>query len=73
VANHIDHVVKLIGIDHVGIGADFDGIGFVPRGLEDVSSYPRLTEELLRRGYSSSDIRKILGKNVLRVVKANCP
>ena len=73
VADHIDYVVKLIGIDHVGIGADFDGIGFVPRGLEDVSSYPRLTTELLRRGYSNSDIRKVLGKNVLRVVKANCP
>ena len=73
VADHIDYVVTLIGIDHVGIGADFDGIGFVPRGLEDVSSYPRLTAELLRRGYSHSDIKKILGKNVLRVIKANCP
>lgn len=73
VADHIDHIVKLIGIDHVGIGADFDGIGFVPRGLEDVSSYPRLTAELLKRGYRNSDIKKILGKNVLRVIKANCP
>lgn len=73
VADHIDYIVKLIGIDHVGIGADFDGIGFVPRGLEDVSSYPRLTEELIRRGYSNMAIKKILGKNVLRVVKANCP
>lgn len=73
VADHIDHVVKLIGVDHVGIGADFDGIGFVPRGLEDVSSYPNLTAELLRRGYSNADIKKILGKNVLRVIKANCP
>jgi membrane dipeptidase len=73
VADHIDYIVNLIGIDHVGIGADFDGIGFVPRGLEDVSSYPRLTDELIRRGYSNSAIKKILGKNVLRVVKANCP
>ncbi|MFM7646285.1 MAG: dipeptidase [Sphingomonadales bacterium] len=73
VADHIDYVVKLVGVDHVGIGADFDGIGFVPRGLEDVSSYPRLTTELLRRGYSHQDIKKILGKNVLRVIKANCP
>ncbi len=73
VADHIDYIVKLIGIDHVGIGADFDGIGFVPRGLEDVSSYPRLTAELVRRGYSNGDIKKILGKNVLRVIKANCP
>lgn len=73
VVDHIDHIVKLIGIDHVGLGADFDGIGFVPRGLEDVSSYPRLTTALLARGYSTSDIKKILGKNVLRVVKANCP
>jgi len=73
VADHIDHIVKLIGVDHVGIGADFDGIGFVPRGLEDVSTYPRLTEELIRRGYHKKDIKKILGKNVLRVIKANCP
>ncbi len=73
VADHIDHVVKLIGVDHVGIGADFDGIGFVPRGLEDVSTYPRLTEELLKRGYKKRAIKKILGKNVLRVIKANCP
>ena len=73
VADHIDHIVKLIGVDHVGIGADFDGIGFVPRGLEDVSTYPRLTEELIRRGYHKKDIKKILGRNVLRVIKANCP
>jgi membrane dipeptidase len=73
VADHIDYVVRLIGIDHVGIGADFDGIGFVPRGLEDVSSYPHLTAALAQRGYSRSDIKKVLGKNVLRVIKANCP
>jgi len=73
VADHIDYIVKLIGIDHVGIGADFDGIGFVPRGLEDVSRYPWLTEELIRRGYTKGDIKKILGKNVLRVIKDNCP
>lgn len=73
VVDHIDYIAKLIGVDHVGIGADFDGIGFVPRGLEDVSTYPRLTTELLHRGYSKKDIRKILGQNVLRVIKANCP
>jgi len=73
VADHIDYIVKLIGIDHVGLGADFDGIGFVPRGLEDVSSYPRLTDELLRRGYTHRDLKKVLGENVLRVIKANCP
>jgi membrane dipeptidase len=66
VADHIDHLVKVAGIDHVGIGSDFDGITSWPEGLEDVSCYPKLTEELLRRGYSDPDIKKILGGNVLR-------
>jgi membrane dipeptidase len=66
VADHIDHIVKAAGIDHVGLGGDFDGISTVPVGLEDVSCYPRLTEELLRRGYSEGDVHKILGGNVLR-------
>lgn len=73
VADHIDYIVKLVGPDYVGIGADYDGIGFVPNGLEDVSTYPRLTEELKLRGYSNKDIKKILGGNVLRVLKANRP
>lgn len=67
VADHIDHVVELVGIDHVGLGSDFDGIGQAPIGLEDVSKYPNLLAELLRRGYSEDDIRKICGENLLRV------
>ena len=66
VVDHIDHIVKVAGIDHVGIGSDFDGITSWPVGLEDVSDYPRITEELLKRGYSETDIHKILGGNVLR-------
>jgi membrane dipeptidase len=73
VADHIDYIVKLVGEDYVGIGADYDGIGFVPQGLEDVSTYPRLTKELKTRGYSNKVIKKILGGNVLRVLKANRP
>jgi membrane dipeptidase len=69
VADHIDHLVKVAGIDHVGIGSDFDGITMWPVGLDDVSSYPRLTDELLRRGYSETDIHKILGANVLRAFR----
>jgi membrane dipeptidase len=69
VADHIDHLVKVAGIDHVGIGSDFDGITMWPVGLDDVSSYPRLTEELLKRGYSEADIHKILGANVLRAFR----
>jgi membrane dipeptidase len=69
VADHIDHLVKVAGIDHVGIGSDFDGITMWPVGLDDVSSYPRLTDELLRRGYSETDIHKILGANALRTFR----
>jgi membrane dipeptidase len=69
VADHIDHIVKVAGIDHVGIGSDFDGITMWPVGLDDVSSYPRLTDELLRRGYSESDVHKILGANALRAFR----
>jgi membrane dipeptidase len=65
----IDHIVKTAGIDHVGIGSDFDGIEIVPRGLEDVSKMPALTAALLQRGYSDGDIRKIMGENFLRVVR----
>jgi membrane dipeptidase len=67
VADHIDHVVELVGIDHVGFGSDYDGIQSGPVGLEDVSKYPNLIAELLRRGYSEDDIRKICGENLLRV------
>jgi membrane dipeptidase len=66
VADHIDHIRNVAGLDHVGIGADFDGIAAVVRGLEDVSTYPALTAELLRRGYRDEDVGKILGGNVLR-------
>lgn len=67
VADHIDHVRKVAGIDHVGIGGDLDGITTTPAGLEDVSKYPMLFVELLRRGYQDEDLRKIAGKNLLRV------
>ncbi len=69
VANHIDHIRKVAGVDHIGIGSDFDGITSVPVGLEDVSTYPALTAELLKRGYSDADVKKILGLNVLRAMK----
>jgi membrane dipeptidase len=68
-AAHVDHAVKVGGIDHVGIGSDWDGINSVPAGLEDVSRMPALTEALLRRGYSETDLRKILGGNLLRVLE----
>ncbi len=70
VANHIDHVVKLVGIDHVGLGSDYDGVGGVenlPDGLKDVSQYPNLLYELLKRGYTESDVEKICSGNFLRV------
>ncbi len=70
VANHIDHVKKLIGIDHIGIGSDYDGVGdTLPTGLKDVSQYPNLIYVLLKRGYSEEDIAKICYKNVWRVWK----
>jgi len=68
-ANCIDHVVKVAGIDHVGIGSDFDGITLVPHDLEDISKVPNLTAELLKRGYSEDDIKKIMGGNFLRVIR----
>ena len=70
VVDHIDHVAKTAGIDHVGLGGDFDGIDVLPKGLEDVSKYPVLTELLLRRGYSEADIHKIMSGNMLRVLEA---
>ena len=68
VVEHICHVVKLVGPDHVGLGSDFDG-AWMPEGLEDCSKLPRLTEALLRKGYSEEDVRKILGGNTLRVME----
>lgn len=68
-ADHIDHAVKIAGIDHVGIGSDFDGISGTVNGLEDVSRMPALVAVLLKRGYAETDLRKILGENTLRVVR----
>lgn len=71
VADHIDHVVNLVGIDYVGLGSDYDGVGdTLPEGLKDVSDYPNLIAELLRRGYSDEDIAKVCYKNVFRVWNA---
>jgi membrane dipeptidase len=69
IVDHIDHIVKLVGVDHVGIGSDFDGVQAVPADLKSVADLPNLTAELLRRGYSESDVDKILGGNMLRVME----
>lgn len=69
--DHIDHVVKRIGVDHVGLGSDFDGINSAPQQLNGVQDFPKITAALRKRGYSGEDIRKILGGNVIRVFKAN--
>ena len=69
--DHIDYIVKLIGVDHVGLGSDFDGIESAPQGLNDVTAMPLITKALLERGYSKTDIEKILGGNFIRVFKAN--
>jgi membrane dipeptidase len=68
-ADHIDHIRTVAGIDHIGLGSDFDGITQVPQGLEDVSKYPSLIAELLRRGYKDDEIRKVAGQNILRVMQ----
>src|SRR2546425_8652630 len=70
VADHIDYIRRVIGVDHVGLGSDFDGITEVPVGLEDVSKFPDLIAELLRRGWSEQDVRKVAGLNALRVLRA---
>jgi membrane dipeptidase len=70
VVDHIEHIIRVAGIDHVGLGSDFDGIGSTPRQLEDVSCYPYITQELLNRGHERAAIHKILGGNVLRVLRA---
>jgi membrane dipeptidase len=72
VVDHMDHIVGLVGPGHVGLGSDFDGIPSTPVGLEDVTRMPGLTEELVRRGYDEEDVRKILGGNHLRLIKAVC-
>jgi membrane dipeptidase len=69
VVDHIEHIIKTAGVDHVGLGSDFDGIGVVPRQLEDVSCYPYITQELLNRGHSREAILKILGGNLLRALR----
>jgi membrane dipeptidase len=68
VADHVDHVREVAGIDHVGLGGDYDGVEFLPEGLEDVSGYPRLLAELLRRGWSEPDLAKLTWSNALRVL-----
>jgi membrane dipeptidase len=70
IVDHIDHIVKLVGVDHVGIGSDFDGVQITTADLATVADLPNLTKELLRRGYSESDVSKILGGNMLRVMEA---
>jgi membrane dipeptidase len=69
-ADHIDHVARLVGADHVGLGSDFDGINCVPAGLENVAALPALTHELAGRGYGAAELEKILGGNILRVMDA---
>jgi len=69
---HIDHVAKVAGVDHVGLGSDFDGVsGMTPVGMEDVSKYPTLVKGLMDMGYSDQDIRKVMGQNILRVMRAS--
>jgi membrane dipeptidase len=68
--DHIDHIARVAGVDHVGLGSDYDGITLVPEQLEDVSRFPLITQALLDRGYTEEQIRKILGENLLRVMRA---
>jgi membrane dipeptidase len=68
--DHIDHVARVAGIDHVGLGSDFDGTPFLPEGARDVAGFPNITAGLLARGHSEEDVRKILGENLLRVFAA---
>jgi membrane dipeptidase len=69
--DHLDYIVKLAGVDHVGLGSDFDGINSMPQQLDDVTSYPLITKALLEKGYSKKSVKKILGGNFMRVLKAN--
>jgi membrane dipeptidase len=68
---HIEYIIKLVGVDYVGLGSDFDGINLTPLQLDDVTTYPLITKALVEKGYSKKDITKILGGNFLRVLKAN--
>jgi membrane dipeptidase len=67
--DHIDHIAKVAGVDHVGIGSDFDGVTALPAGMEDVTMLPRIAQALLDRGYSETDVKKVLGGNMLRVLE----
>ena len=69
IIDHMDHMVGVMGIDHVGLGSDFDGIPSAPSGMDDCSKMPWITDEMLKRGYSDEDVRKVLGENVLRVME----
>ena len=68
---HIEYIIQLVGVDYVGLGSDFDGIEAPPTLLDDVTTYPLITKALLEKGHSKKDITKILGGNILRVLKAN--
>jgi membrane dipeptidase len=69
IVDHIEHVIKTAGIDHVGLGSDFDGVTRLPAQMDDVAHYPYITQELLNRGYQEADIRKVLGGNLMRVFR----
>ena len=69
VVDHIDHIVRVAGIDHVGLGSDYDGVSMLPKQLEDVSTYPLITQELLNRGYTADEIKRINSGNILRVMR----
>ena len=69
--DHLDYIVKMVGVDYVGLGSDFDGVNSLPAGLDGVEDFPKITAELVKRGYSKKDIAKILGGNLLRVFAAN--
>jgi membrane dipeptidase len=68
---HLEYIIKLVGVDYVGLGSDFDGIESTPQQMDDVTTYPIITKALVEKGYSEKDINKILGENFLRVLKAN--
>jgi membrane dipeptidase len=70
IVDHIDHIVKVAGIDHVGLGSDFDGVSRLPHQMDDVSRYPLITQELLNRGYTKEQIHKVLGGNLMRAFAA---
>ncbi len=69
VVDHIEHIARVAGVDHVGLGSDYDGVTLLPAGLEDVSCYPAITRELLARGWSAADVHKVLSGNALRALR----